>query len=93
MAGHFLSSLAAACRTAFVKACLELPPVLIELSSRYTISDLEDDFEQFRVWTRNLGVFAKDEASLDSRLREAPEVQATIANILERIRTNLYDCR
>ena len=57
-----------------------------------TIPDLCDDFEQFRVWTRNLGVFATDNSSLDFRLREANEVRGGVVSLLQSLSSDLSQC-
>jgi hypothetical protein len=54
-----------------------------------TLADLEDDYEQFRVWARNLGVFATDHASLDFRLREASDVREGIASLLTSLKSDI----
>lgn len=50
-----------------------------------TLSDVRDDFEQFRVWAKHLGVFATDNSSLDYRLRDAAEIRRGIASLLRTI--------
>jgi hypothetical protein len=55
-----------------------------------TLSDVRDDFEQFRVWTKNLGVFSTDNSSLDYRLREATEVRNGIASLLRSLEFDLH---
>ena len=90
---HRIFHLAAECRSAFEDASLILPERLRALHSRFTESDLEDEFEQFRVWARNIDAFASDEASLDYRLREAPLVVQTIVSLLGNIRTKLSECK
>jgi len=37
--------------------------------------DFKSDFEQFRVWAKNPGVFAPDTASVDYRLKDARDVR------------------
>lgn len=58
-----------------------------------TLSDLRDEFEQFRMWARNIGVFASDNASLDYRLREAFEVKHGVLALLQSLLTHLRDGR
>jgi hypothetical protein len=48
---------------------------LTRRKSVFTLSDLRDGFEQFRVWAKNIGVFATDNLSLDFRLKEATDVK------------------
>ena len=59
----------------------------------FTPSDLKDEYEQFVLWTQNLGVFAADQASLDYRLREADAVKSTILGLLRRLLSNLSKCK
>ena len=56
-----------------------------------TLSDLRDEFEQFRVWSNNIGVFASDHGSLDYRLREAGEVKNGIVALLNSLHSDLVD--
>ncbi|KAJ9606762.1 hypothetical protein H2200_008771 [Cladophialophora chaetospira] len=56
-----------------------------------TLEDLRDDFESFRVWTKNLGVFATDNSSLDFRLREASEVRDDLVSLIRSIATDLHE--
>jgi hypothetical protein len=57
-----------------------------------TLLDLCDDFEQFRVWAKNLGVFATDTSSLDYRLREAIDVRDGIVSLLRSLCGDLTPC-
>ena len=62
-------------------------------SHQFTVSDLEDEFEQFRVWVRNVGACAADHASLDFRLRDADAIRTTILTILNGLHTSLLHCK
>lgn len=53
-----------------------------------TVSDLPDEFEQFRIWVENIGVFASDQESLDYRLRDALDVKEGIVSLLQSLRTD-----
>lgn len=89
---------------AFLEATFEhkspqiLPRVLLlfrPLSRRtpnLTLSDLRDGFEQFRVWTKNIGVFATDNLSLDFRLKDAPDVKDGIVSLLHSMLLDLEEC-
>lgn len=55
------------------------------------LSDLADEFEQYRVWARDLGVFASDNSSLEYRLREAPEVRENILSLLQDLKEDLSE--
>ncbi|KAF7504453.1 hypothetical protein GJ744_002190 [Endocarpon pusillum] len=61
--------------------------------STFTPADFNDEYEQFRVWTKNLGVLATDQASLDYRLREAEHVKGNLASLLRRLLSHLRGCR
>ena len=47
-----------------------------------TLADLRDELEHFQVWAQNIGTFASDHASLDYRVRDAPEVKYSIVALL-----------
>lgn len=57
------------------------------------LSDLLDEYEQFRVWGRNLGVFSSDHSSLDYRLREALEVRDGFMSLLRSLMKDLQECK
>ena len=101
-----ISDLAASCRASFreliqrdskqAKASIHqrLPLLFHQRRGQkpvLTLSDLRDDFEQFRVWAKNLGVFATDNSSLDYRLREAGEVRSGIISLLGSMQTDLRE--
>ena len=56
-----------------------------------TAFDLRDEFDQFRIWAENIGVFASDHESLDYRLREASDVKEGIVSLLQSLRTDLEE--
>ncbi|KAI0543077.1 hypothetical protein GGR58DRAFT_450631 [Xylaria digitata] len=55
-------------------------------------SSLEDEFGRFSIWTFNIGVFAKGRASMDHRLREAPDVQRLVLGILDVLNRRVKQC-
>ena len=59
---------------------------------RLNLSDIVDEYEQFGVWSKNLGVFASDNSSLDFRLREASEARDGIVSLLRGLREDLSEC-
>ncbi|KAK5454989.1 hypothetical protein LTS15_005709 [Exophiala xenobiotica] len=66
---------------------------LTRRKSVFTLSDLRDGFEQFRVWAKNIGVFATDNLSLDFRLKEATDVKAGIISLLDSMLLDLGECK
>ena len=54
--------------------------------------NLQDAYSRFKVWYGNLGVFQQGHASLDWRLREAPEIQVKIVDLLEHMKDDLENC-
>ncbi|KAL8366005.1 hypothetical protein RB595_004676 [Gaeumannomyces hyphopodioides] len=50
---------------------------------------LEDQLTRFTIWTNMMGVFAGARASMDHRLREAPEVRDTVLSVLEGLTEHL----
>jgi hypothetical protein len=56
------------------------------------LSDIFDECEQFSVWTKNLGVFASDNSSLDFRLREASEARDGVTSLLRGLEEDLREC-
>jgi hypothetical protein len=92
------------CRASFVdilttvsrdEAVLRRIPLLLKqpLKSRpiLTILDLRDEFEQFRLWADNIGVFAADHGSLDYRLREAFDVRHGLVSFLQSLYEDLLE--
>lgn len=45
----------------------------------------EDQSGRFNIWVGNLGVFAKDHASLDYRLRDSPEQASLLKEVLDEL--------
>ena len=99
---HAIERCAAACRTWFdsiLEAVLknkdvaERTPILFHQldddSPIMTLTDLRDDYEQYRVWCRNIGVFAADQGSLDYRLRNADDIKQSICRLLRQMRKTL----
>jgi hypothetical protein len=80
------------CWDAFDLASTKVPQQLATTRSSFTALDLADQFEQFRIWCRNIGVFAKPDASLDARLIQSPSTQSTIIGLLDGMRSNLDEC-
>ncbi len=60
--------------------------------SKVASLDFNSDLEQFRVWAKNLGVFAPDTASVDYRLRDEWNVRKGICGLLDALRTNVSRC-
>lgn len=103
-----ICDLAKACRSQFVQV-LQLDSLnqKTELKARLStlfsanhskqailnLSDLLDEYEQFRVWARNLGVFSSDHSSLDYRLREALEVRDGVLSLLRSLVKDLQECK
>ncbi|CAH0058637.1 unnamed protein product [Clonostachys solani] len=50
---------------------------------------IEDQLARFSIWTSGNGVFAKARASMDHRLREAPDVQLAVCSLLEALEDSL----
>lgn len=53
---------------------------------------IENEFARFSVWTSNIGVFATGRASMDHRLREAPDVQKLVLGLLDVLRRRIDKC-
>lgn len=94
------------CRTRFIEilalvnqdeAVIRRTPLLFEQPPGtrpiLTILDLRDEFEQFRIWTNNLGVFASDHACLDYRLRDALDVKEGVVSLLKSLFADLAEGR
>jgi hypothetical protein len=54
--------------------------------------DLRSNYEQLLLWTKNLGVFAQGEASLDYRLLQATQVRENICALLDMLRDKAEIC-
>lgn len=53
---------------------------------------IENEFARFSVWTSNIGVFANGRASMDHRLREAPDVQRLVLGLLDVLHGRINKC-
>ncbi|KAH7165313.1 hypothetical protein EDB81DRAFT_778963 [Dactylonectria macrodidyma] len=53
---------------------------------------VEDQFARFSAWTVSTGVFAPNRASMDHRLRRAPEVQNVVTGLLELLNLHVQSC-
>ncbi|MCJ1401112.1 hypothetical protein MMC11_004324 [Xylographa trunciseda] len=62
------------------------------ITHQFTVPDLEDEFEQFRIWVRNVGACAADHASLDFRLRDVAATRTTVLTILSGLQSSLLHC-
>lgn len=82
-----IADVAVSCRRSFDKC---LSPA-VPLSAREK-SLVEDQLARFSLWTSNIGTFAPGRASMDHRLREAPEVQAVVIGLLEALSDRVELC-
>lgn len=102
---HAISELARECIESFAHTTTvanENPEVATRVAALFrkrsgakpilTLDDLCDDYEQFRVWSRNLGVFAHDHSSLDFRLSTADDIRDGIASLLRSLNADLQIC-
>jgi hypothetical protein len=46
----------------------------------------------FLLWARSIGVFAQGRMSVDFRLKDYPDIQSTISDLLEALRISLQRC-
>jgi hypothetical protein len=53
---------------------------------------IENEFARLSIWTSNIGVFASGRASMDHRLREAPDVQRLVIGLLKLINGRIEQC-
>ncbi|CAG1994097.1 unnamed protein product [Fusarium graminearum] len=69
--------------------------VTASLTSRLSPSlvRVEDQLARFSLWAANLNVFSASKASLDNRLREAPDVKDAIVALLETLNYRIKSCR
>ncbi|RYP30524.1 hypothetical protein DL767_006201 [Monosporascus sp. MG133] len=56
------------------------------------LSMVEDQVARFSTWAMGIGVFAPGRASMDHRLRYAPEVQSVVAGLLESLNYRIRTC-
>ncbi|EHK42542.1 hypothetical protein TRIATDRAFT_163125, partial [Trichoderma atroviride IMI 206040] len=82
-----ISEKARTCLISFEK-CLAQMTTLDYLSQ----SLIENEFARFSVWTSNIGVFANGRASMDHRLREAPDVQKLVLGLLDVLFRRIDKC-
>lgn len=54
---------------------------------------LSDQLGRFRIWSSSIGVFAAGHASLDHRLRDAPDVRRLILHLLETVLGRFQNCQ
>ncbi|CAF3570952.1 unnamed protein product [Fusarium graminearum] len=68
--------------------------VTASLTSRLSPSlvRVEDQLARFSLWAANLNVFSASKASLDNRLREAPDVKDAIVALLETLNYRIKSC-
>ncbi|KAH6981610.1 hypothetical protein BKA56DRAFT_731124 [Ilyonectria sp. MPI-CAGE-AT-0026] len=75
--------------------CLEsFQQCLLRASSIHPreLSMVEDQVARFSTWATGIGVFAPERASMDHRLRYAPEVQGVVAGLLESLNYRIRTC-
>ncbi|KAH7238139.1 hypothetical protein BKA59DRAFT_236870 [Fusarium tricinctum] len=56
------------------------------------LSMIEDQVARFSSWSTSIGVFAPGSASMDHRLRYAPEVQSVVTGLLESLNYQCQEC-
>ncbi|KAG5658601.1 hypothetical protein KAF25_010782 [Fusarium avenaceum] len=56
------------------------------------LSMIEDQVARFSSWSTSIGVFAPGSASMDHRLRYAPEVQSVVTGLLESLNFQCQEC-
>lgn len=56
------------------------------------LSRVEDQIARFSTWAAGIGVFSLGRASMDHRLRFAPEVQSVVAGLLESLNYRVLIC-
>jgi hypothetical protein len=52
----------------------------------------ESQVAAFLLWARSIGVFAQGRMSVDFRLKDYPDIQSTISDLLEALRISLQRC-
>lgn len=57
------------------------------------LSLVEDQLARFSIWIANIKVFASGRASLDHRLREAPDVQDIVIGLFEALAFRIQSCK
>ncbi|KAH8742706.1 hypothetical protein F5883DRAFT_513040, partial [Diaporthe sp. PMI_573] len=53
---------------------------------------IEDQLARFSLWASGIGVFARGRASMDHRLREAPDIYDAVESLLEDLADSIQDC-
>ena len=53
---------------------------------------IEDQLGRLSIWAANMGVFAPGRASMDHRLREAPDVLRIVVALLSLVKSRTGDC-
>jgi hypothetical protein len=56
------------------------------------LSMIEDQVARFSSWSTSIGVFAPGSASMDHRLRYAPEVHSVVTGLLESLNYQCQEC-
>jgi hypothetical protein len=57
------------------------------------LSMVEDQLARFSSWANGIGVFAPGSASMDHRLRYAPDVTGVVIGLLESLNYRCQSCR
>lgn len=57
------------------------------------LSMVENQVARFSTWATGIGVFAPGRASMDHRLRYAPEVQSVVNGLLESLDYRIQTCK
>jgi hypothetical protein len=57
------------------------------------VSLVEDQLARFSIWSASIGVFAPGRASMDHRLREAPDIQEVVRGLLDGLNDGIQNCR
>ncbi|KAG5657293.1 hypothetical protein KAF25_005857 [Fusarium avenaceum] len=66
--------------------------VISSLVSKLLLVRIEDQLARFSLWAANLRVFSTSRDSLDSRLREAPDVKDAIIGLLQALNHHAKTC-
>lgn len=67
--------------------------VISSLVPKLSLVRIEDQLARFSLWAANLRVFSTSRDSLDSRLREAPDVKEAIIGLLQALDYHAKTCR
>lgn len=75
------------------EACLELFDKFYSMSSARSdptlFAAVQDQFQRFKIWSSNIGVFAEVQASLDFRVRDFDDIRETFLSHLKVIESRL----